>query len=531
MAIDRLKTLLQGKKVRLGALSGGGVLTLAAVLALVNLLSQTLSVRWDWTTDNRYSLSPATKRLLRSLEDPVLIKVYLSQGLPQPYETHGRYLKDILKEYRAAGKGRVRVEYLNPDESDKLKSEAAGAGLSPARFTQVASDQFQIREGYMGLVLYYQDKQEAIPFVQNPESLEYDLSSRIKHMASKTKPVLGFVTGHGEASPLEFQEGPLAQLKERFQVETVELSTTSAVKPDVLFILGPRRALAPAELAVLDDHLLRGAPLAVFLNRRLVNLGSFSSIAQVTGLEPFLEHYGLAVERDFVLDAQCQRISLQSQQGGFSISNILNYPALPLSNRINKKHPLTQSLDVLGFPFAHALTPRVSENNGLKVTPLAQSSRHSWTFPNLSSLDPYSIPPPTEDNPKGPFLLAALVEGSTTAYSRPDKKIESLKLAVVGTSFFYDSGMPNPEGNAAFLSGLAEWFSQDPLLLSIPSKGSPFRPLRQLPPWARPLVKLLGFFLLPALVIAGGFFRWRRRQSHRLQVEQVYRPSAIPKNV
>ncbi|MBI4395900.1 MAG: Gldg family protein, partial [Elusimicrobia bacterium] len=83
-------------KTRMGALSGGGVLLLTAILVILNLLSQRLFFRWDWTAGRRYSLSSASKDLVRSLEDPVLIRAYISDGLPQPLATYGRYSRDLL---------------------------------------------------------------------------------------------------------------------------------------------------------------------------------------------------------------------------------------------------------------------------------------------------------------------------------------------------------------------------------------------------------------------------------------------------
>ncbi|HRY30345.1 MAG TPA: GldG family protein, partial [Elusimicrobiota bacterium] len=403
-----LRAFFRERKLRLGVLSGSGVLVLAGILAAANLLSQTLFTRWDWTADHRYSLSPASKKLVRSLPDPLLLRFYLSPGLPQPYETQGRYLRDLLGEYRAAAKGKIRLEILNPEESEKTKAEATRAGVAPVRFTQVASDQFQIREAFMGLVLFYQDKQEVVPFIKDTQTMEYDISSRIKKMSAAKKRALGLVTGHGEVSLYELQpEG--STLFEGFDAQPVQLSTESPVNADVLLILGPRQPFSPTDLKILDGYLARGAPLIITLSRQMLNLRSFTSLVQKTELEPFLQHYGVRLETDVVLDAQCQRITLQSQQGQFSVANILNYPAIPLSNRLDKNNPVLRTVDALGFPFAHPLLP-VDGQSTVRFTPLAESSPNSWISPGLSRFDPYNIPGPGENSRKGPFVLAALVE-------------------------------------------------------------------------------------------------------------------------
>src|SRR5438105_15532817 len=87
--------------------SASGVLLAGVILVLVNVLSSWLYARWDTTHFHAYSLSPSSKKLVRSLDDPVVIKAYFSRDLPSPYNTYGRYVKDVLTEYRAASHGRV----------------------------------------------------------------------------------------------------------------------------------------------------------------------------------------------------------------------------------------------------------------------------------------------------------------------------------------------------------------------------------------------------------------------------------------
>lgn len=507
---------LEWRKERLkrwGVTAGTGLALVAGIALLANLISRAAFFRWDWTADNRYSLSDASVNLARSLQDPLLVRLYLTPGLPQPYETQGRYIVDLLSEYRGASKGKISLEIVDPESTDRAKADVAAAGVEPARFTQLADDQFQVRQGYLGVVLYYQDKRKTIPFVRDTAGLEYDVSSLIKELAAPARPLIGFVSGHGEASPYQLQteRGPLFA---NFQTETVDLSTAAErSKASVLFVLGPRQRIPPEEVAVLDSYVSRGVPVVVFLSRALVNLGTFTPLLQVTGLEPLLEHYGVRVERDFVLDAQCQTITIQSQQGGFSIQNIVKYPAIPLSNRLNRENPVLRALDVLGFPFAHAVSP-ADPAPGLKFTPLAESSAYSWMAPGVTRLDPYSLGGPAADSPRGPFTLAALVEGSTTAYADAGSSA-TVKLAVVGTSYFADPQMPAPPANMMFISGLTEWLAQDPHFLSIPTRDAPYRPLRELPAAALRALKLLGYFFLPALVLAWGFLRWRGRERQR----------------
>lgn len=511
------------RKKTLGVLSGTGLAIGIGLVVLLNLISYQAFFRLDLTSDQRYSLSPGSRSLVRSLEDPLTLKLYLTEGLPQPYGTQGRYIKDLLGDYRTASRGKIRLEVINPEKNEKARAEAQSSGAIPAKFTQVASDQFQVREGYMGVALFYQDKKETIPFVKDVGGLEYDISSRIKRMVSVRKKIIGYVMGQGQMAPDTLRSGPTSRLFDLFDVEPIQLATQT-VRPDLLFVLAPQNQYKPEEIAVLDNFLAQGTPIALFMNRRVVNKDSFRSFAQTTGLEPWINHYGIDMSRDFVLDAQCQRIQVQSKMGYFSIMNIVNYPPIPLANKLNKDHPLTKTLDYLGFPFVHPLTVTVQGNPKLKATVLAESSPASWAPQGMYDLDPFSIRQGADTDPKGPFPLIALVEGSTTSFSKPDEPISNLKLLVCGSAFFASPDLPNPEGNANFLVNLAEWMSQDANLLAIPAKGSPFRPLRQVDKKLREPLKLAVWFVLPLGVVLAAFLRWRRRKKLREVVAKTYRP-------
>lgn len=521
----------EGRVFRLSVLSGTGVLLVLGVLTFVNLLGNHFFTRFDWTSDRRYSLSKDSIALVDSLEDPVNIRFYLTPGLPQPYESQGRYVQDLLQEFRSSSRGKVSVATITPDGSDDLDMELRRLNLQAGRFTQVGSDQFQVREGYMGIVLHYQDKQEVIPFVKNTDSLEYEISSALRVMSQKRKKILFFISNHNEVSPHFIKEGPAGRLFEEFRVEPIQLSKLDpGLKPDALFLLGPQSPLSAEELDVLDNYVSSGVPLVAALNRRVVFPQNFRSIAQSTELEPFLEHYGVKVERDFVMDAQCSNIAMQNRETRF----LVKYLPFVLSNTLNKENRSLRGLDVLGFPFVSPLTPTLSSPSTLTFTWLARSSPNSWIWSGLYNTDPPSLQSQWQSDPPakfidsgrqkdlGPFTLAAFVEGSTVTFREPRRPAPHIKLVALGTSFFANPQVPNPEGNALFILALAQWLTQEGNDLSIPPKSSPFRPLKPVAPWARPVVKALGYFLLPCLVIGAGVLHWRRRNQRRREIHAAF---------
>lgn len=518
------------RKTHLSLLSGTGLLLLAGVLTFANLISTRLFLRLDGTGDHRYSLSKASRTLVRSLEDPVHFRLYLTPQLPQPYESQGRYVRELLQEYRTAGRGTVEVEVIAP--TPNMAMELNRLNLTPGRFTQVGSDQYQVREGYIGLVLRYQDKQDTIPFIKDVDNLEYEISSRVRLMTQKSKKTLLFASNHNEVSTQFLRQGPAQRMFEEFEVRSEALnSPTAGPTPDAVFLLGPQSQMSEDDLVALDHYVSSGIPVVVALNRRVIRPQSFQTMAQVTGLEPWLEHYGVRVDRDFILDEQCQRIAMQSTETTFYV----NYWPFLVSTDLDRTHPVTRDWDSLGFPYAHPVNFAFSSPSAMKGTVLARSSARSWIWPGLYNVDPPSLFKQLESDPPGsfakdgksgqmgPFPLAVTVEGSTTTF-KTQQAAPHAKLVVIGTSFFANPQVPNPPTNAMALMTLAHWLTEESGYLAIPPKGSPFRPLKPLSNGARRAVKAAGYFLIPLLIVLGAFFHWKHRRALRERVRAQFAP-------
>jgi len=156
-----------------------------AILILVNLVSLSIFTRIDLSKGKVYSLSKASKQVAKNLEDRLVIKAYFSKNLPGEYADARRYTEDLLAEYQAYSKGRLRFEFLDPSDEDGLKEEAGKNQIYPVQMRVVENDKLEIREVYLGLAFLFQDKTESIPLVQNTRGLEYDITKLIKKITAQ----------------------------------------------------------------------------------------------------------------------------------------------------------------------------------------------------------------------------------------------------------------------------------------------------------------------------------------------------------
>jgi len=64
------------------------------------------------------------------------------------------FANDLLSEYQAYSRGKLRFEFLDPSDENRLKEEARKNQISPVSMRVVENDKLEIREVYMGLAFF-----------------------------------------------------------------------------------------------------------------------------------------------------------------------------------------------------------------------------------------------------------------------------------------------------------------------------------------------------------------------------------------
>ncbi len=174
---------------------------LATALLVLNALTANLwlgqinSLRLDVTQGQQYSISPATKAYLGQLQEPLLIRGYFSSKTHPLLSPLVPQLRDLIKEYQVAGKGRVRVEFVDPVTSPELEKEANQKyAIKPVPFQVQDRYQASLVNSYFNVLVQYGDEFQVLGFrdlievknqgvsnvdvkLRNPE---HDLTSAIK---------------------------------------------------------------------------------------------------------------------------------------------------------------------------------------------------------------------------------------------------------------------------------------------------------------------------------------------------------------
>ena len=164
------------------------------LLILVNIVSYNSYVRFDLTAPKSYSLSKASKSLVKNLEEPLSVRVFFDDNLPSPYNTVAQYVKDILVEYKGAANKNFSVSYM--DVTDRENANLArDLGLQQIQIQEVKNNEVGFKQAYMGLVITYGDNIETINPVTTTDSFEFKLTSKMSKMISMADTLAGLKNG------------------------------------------------------------------------------------------------------------------------------------------------------------------------------------------------------------------------------------------------------------------------------------------------------------------------------------------------
>lgn len=160
------------------------------ILILLNLVVSRAFFRIDLTAPKTYSLSSSSKELVKTIEEPMSIKVFFSRNLPSPYSEVEQYVKDILVEYKNSSNKNFNFEYFNMEKEENIQ-QAEDYGLSQIQIREVKNNEVGYKNVFMGLVITYADQIEVLDGITGIDGLEYELTNTIGRIISNTNILSG----------------------------------------------------------------------------------------------------------------------------------------------------------------------------------------------------------------------------------------------------------------------------------------------------------------------------------------------------
>ena len=492
------------------------IIIVIGILAVVNFFSYNIFYRLDLTQNKDYSISKASKKTVADLKDIVNIKAYFSANLPTQYINLRQEVGDILEEYANYSGGKVKVEFIDPEDVESTKQELYQAGIPELQFNVLEKDKYQVVNGYLGMVIKYGDKMQAIPVVENTRDFEYQITSAIKKLTNNEIASLAFWQGNGTVEAKNEVSAASKKLSDIYNVSLLDFASDKKIPDDLdtLIIIGPKEAFNDEELKGLDAFLMKGGSLVILADGVTVEQG-LAATKNDTGLNKILESYGAKLNNNLILDVNN---GLASFNQGF-VTFSANYPYWPkvIKPGFDQNNAAVAKLEGLVLPWASSIDLTPDKIKDLAVSYLAATTDRALAISDNFNLSPQT---PISGGAKGKFNLAVSLAGKfNSAFSNPNTGAG--RLVLIGDSdFINDNFLRNYPDNLVFFQNVVDSLSLGDDLITIRSKGVTERPLKVATESVKAAVRYANIFGLTVIIVLFGMFRYFLRRRKKL-IDQI----------
>jgi ABC-type uncharacterized transport system involved in gliding motility auxiliary subunit len=488
---DDLRYLLRQRRGEIAVYSIGMI----GLVCLVVMLSLHFRLRFDLSSEGRYSLSPQSIEILRRLEKPVKVTFFYDQNMRENKE-----LLELYDDYS----DKITLEFfdptLNPGEALRrgvqfagttiLESEGRKQIISGGEETDFTNGILRVSQGATQRVCFLTGHVEADPFsLESHDHVEGGAAGGHNHGLG-AKLVVHESHGMGKARH--------ALESINYAVDKLSLLQGNPVPREcsALIIAGPKIPLLAPEIKSVGDYLRGGGNALVMLDPYVHS-----------GLEPLLrQEFGVTIDDNTLVDVASHYWS------------DLSSPAVTEYGR----HRITDKLPLTFFPGARSISPAPERVPGVTGTPLVNSSKHSY-----GELNPHATAEfDAKKEVPGPLTIMAVVTkrhgmtdlrtatpsgDSPPAAAPPQAEPLMSRLVVVGDSDFATNSFFHSLGNGnLFLNAMSYLTSRENLIGIEPRTYDP--PRLNLTNRQMKGTFFLAIFLVPALAGLLGFVVWWRQR-------------------
>lgn len=292
-------------------------------LVLVNVLAQVFIVRWDLTDDKHYSLSEATKQLLRNTDEPIEVTLLLQGDLNAGFRRLKKASEETLEEMDVFADIRfTKVQAGLPDSlglrPTVIHEREQNGKTAQTTVYPYALVKYKGRNGVVTLLKNTRGLSGEENLNASIENLEFAFAE-VLHLLQQTEtPRVAFLEGHGETDEAHTYDLMVA-LSRYFQVDRGAIETADDAKINVhlldqykaIIIADPQTAFSDRERFVIDQYIMRGGSVlwavnGVRFSEDVLQREGFTPVLALDlGLTDMLFRYGVRINPALVQDIQC----------------------------------------------------------------------------------------------------------------------------------------------------------------------------------------------------------------------------------
>jgi ABC-2 type transport system permease protein len=407
------------------------------IIVLLNFIGGFIFHRFDLTAEKRYSLNPATKKLLKNLDDVVYFKIYLEGDFPSGYKRLRDEFKLMLDQFRAYAGDNIQYTFINPNQSPDpaqqkdFYTQLIKQGLPPNTINVRTEDGEKQQVIFPGALVSFREK--TLPLIAlksqigiSPEemlnnsiqNLEYEIAYTIRKLQTDFRTKIAFIEGHGELGEVYVQDFTQS-LREYYKIERVRLNEqlSSLHGFQGAIIAKPDSVFSEKDKFILDQFVMRGGKMMWLIDPDFVSMDSLQkdnetlAIPLDLNLDDQLFRYGARINKALVLDIQSLPIPIiTGYVGNQPKQQLFPWYYFPLAFP-KSEHPIVKNLNAVKFEFTGSIDTVSAK--GVKKTVLLSSSQYSRMQNTPARIDLRMVrkkPDPKDFNrPYRP--LAVLLEG------------------------------------------------------------------------------------------------------------------------
>jgi hypothetical protein len=403
---------LRSRSVRYGTLTLAITVLFLVALAFVYLLARGANVRVDLTERNDFSLTEQSRQAITGLAaDPTLPQVRLIAF----YGAAQAGIRDsnsaLFDDYQTTSGGKITYEFIDPDRNPQV---LALYGAQPGQIAVVAEN----ADGTLDT-----ENAELISGID-----QQALTNGILQVAASGNfiaYILNVRDGVGEQMSLV-----RSALTDSYDWTIVDTTLIELTAPEgefrlndperdgeVVVIPGGSAPLSDDELAILTDYIDAGGNVVIFAGPNINPDGE--SLATSENLNAYLSaSFGLRFSPEIVAD------ETQAYQSALiPVATDFNTGAFITTTNVERGQALI-------FETPNPIVIEPDNPVGVTVTTLASSSDQAYSIADLTRLtgEDVNAAAPRDDDPRGPFVLAASAENTTTG-----ARVVLLSSTAVGT--------------------------------------------------------------------------------------------------
>jgi gliding-associated putative ABC transporter substrate-binding component GldG len=417
---------------------------LVAVIA-INYLASLVHFRVDLTAEKRYTLSQPTKKLLKSLNDRVVIDVFLAGDLPADFRNLRNNAEELLQEFKENSNNSIAFRFHRPGEGlgDTAKQNLLlyldTLGIRPmnVRVQTKAGESQEERLVYPAALVTSKGRVSAIDLLQGQDMtggirtlntaaalMEYKFANAIQKVTQENPAVIGYLAGNGE--PLSYNVYDLIErtIKPNYGFGFVPIDSVPVIPRefDAVIIVKPTIRFNDNQKLKLDQYIMHGGRVIWMIDNLYAEMDSlmrtqsdFIAFDRGLNIDDQLFRYGVRINQDLVQDMQCDKLPLAVGNFGDKPQlQLVPWPYFPLLSSYSD-HPIVKNLNSVLSIFPNSMD--TVEAEGVRKTVLLATSDHSriLSTPAVVSLNSVKTEDDIKTFNKSHIPIAVLLEGRFTS--------------------------------------------------------------------------------------------------------------------